>query len=117
MNPDTNKFEILKEESREHGSFIRAMLEANNAFQKVPYEGLSSESIGQERPESESILVRPNGKPVPKDWSIFQVGEEVAVKNYVFRISQIEEDCMVLQPVGPRKIKKFTKGKRKNKRG
>ena len=45
-------------------------------------------------------LVRPNGEPVPKHWSVFKEGEELVVKNYTFRVAHIGEKHLLLEPVG-----------------
>ena len=31
-------------------------------------------------------LFRPNGKPVPKHWTTFQIGEHVVIKDYTFKV-------------------------------
>jgi hypothetical protein len=46
-------------------------------------------------------LFRPNGEQVPKDWSIYTVGEDVEVKGYMFRVAYIGETNLLLEPVGP----------------
>lgn len=50
--------------------------------------------------ETTSLLVRPNGEPVPEHWSVFQVGEEVLLKNYKFKVGYINQKTLVLEPVG-----------------
>jgi len=72
MNPDTNRFETLIKG-------INDALEIN----------------------AENRLLRPNGKPVPKHWSIFTTGENVIVKDYTFKVAHIGETYLVLEPVGP----------------
>ncbi len=47
-------------------------------------------------------LTRPDGSPVPKDWSIFTVGEEVTIKDYTFKVAYIGESVILFEPVGPR---------------
>jgi hypothetical protein len=46
-------------------------------------------------------LVRPNGQPVPKHWSVFRVGEEVVIKDYTFKVAYIGESNILFEPVGP----------------
>ena len=74
MNPDTNRFEMLSEDET---------IKRNTEFEKI---------LG--------ILVRPNGKPVPKHWSIFKVGEDVTVKDYTFKVVYLNESTIILEPVG-----------------
>jgi hypothetical protein len=49
----------------------------------------------------ESFLVRPDGTPVPKTWSIFSVGEIVTIKDYTFKVAYIGESNILFEPVGP----------------
>jgi len=46
-------------------------------------------------------LVRPDGSPVPKHWSIFRVGERVVINDYTFEIKYLGETAILLEPVGP----------------
>ena len=46
-------------------------------------------------------LFRPNGKPVPKHWSVFKAGEDVVIKNYTFKVAHIGESHILFEPVGP----------------
>ena len=80
MNPESNKFEKLTISKETESSFVDMVTRAQS---------------------SPTRLVRPNGKPVPEHWSIFQHGEKVVAKNYTFTISHIGEGYMVLEPVGP----------------
>ena len=81
MNPDTNRFEMLTEETKE---FLEKIPKAD------PLNGMSSFRF----------LVRPNGEPVPKHWSTFKVGEEVVIKNYTFKVAYIGETSILFEPVG-----------------
>ncbi len=74
MNPDTNKFEYLKEiaETFEEGTVI------------IP-----------------NKLLRPDGTEVPKHWTTFHIGEDVVIKNYTFRVAYIGETSILFEPVGP----------------
>lgn len=47
----------------------------------------------------EDGLVRPDGSPVPKNWSIFKEGEKFVLNNYTFRLAHIGESYIVLEPV------------------
>ena len=80
MNPDTNKFEFL------HHKMLDKFFEKERVF--------AAKSIGPD-------LVRPNGEPVPKHWSVFRVDEEVVVKDYTFKVAHIGESHLLLEPVGP----------------
>lgn len=46
-------------------------------------------------------LLRPNGEPVPKHWSVFKVGENVVIKDYTFCVAYMNAGTIVLEPVGP----------------
>lgn len=74
MNPETNKFEKLMEDA---------------------------DSALLDEIQKKTSLLRPNGEPVPKHWSVFRDGEHVVVKNYTFKVVHIGEQYMVLEPVGP----------------
>jgi len=77
MNPDTNRFEPL-----------------TDALEAEEKECL--ESIGERLG-----LFRPDGSPVPKHWSVFQVGEQVVIKDYTFEVKYIGETAILFEPVGP----------------
>ena len=46
-------------------------------------------------------FIRPDGSPVPKDWSVFTVGEEITIKDYLFRVTNIGDSAILFEPVGP----------------
>jgi len=92
MNPDTNRFEMLKS--------------VEELFEDIPETQL--ESMKKMFVATNSKLVRPNGKPVPGHWSIFKVGEEVVIKNYTFKVAYIGETSILFEPVG---IVEIGKGK------
>jgi hypothetical protein len=75
MNPDTNKLEILRE--------VGLGEKIGSALDCVPG------------------LVRPDGSPVPKTWSIFTEGEEIIVKDYRFTVVYFNAETIVLEPAGP----------------
>lgn len=80
MNPETNELEKL-------------------AIQlKDAYTGKATDLINDAIGE---VLIRPNGEPIPKHWSIFKVNEEVVIKNYTFKVAYINESTLVLEPVRP----------------
>ena len=80
MNPDTNKFEKLT-------------ISLKDAHPDKEVDLLQQAAGG--------VLFRPNGEPVPKHWSIFQIDEEVVIKDYTFRIAYINETTLILEPVNP----------------
>lgn len=80
VNPDTNKFEMLKE-TEETKQLEKVFREASNQ------------------------LVRPNGEPVPKHWTQFQVGEHVVIKNYTFTVAYIGESVILFEPLGIVEVK------------
>lgn len=73
MNPETNRFEPLSP----------SIEELKNQFLDL------------------SSLVRPDGSPVPKHWSVFTVGENVVIKDYTFRVAYVGETAILFEPVGP----------------
>jgi hypothetical protein len=48
-----------------------------------------------------SQLLRPNGEPVPKHWTVFRVGELVEIKGYTFKVGYVGESAVLFEPVGP----------------
>lgn len=76
MNPDTNRFEVLTEELSKKVKQLT-----------VPYQ-----------------LLRPNGEPVPRHWTQFQMDELVVIKNYTFRVKYIGESAILFEPVRPSDI-------------
>lgn len=85
MNPDTNKFEELREITKE-----------SNQLEKM-YKEMSVQ------------LIRPNGEPVPQHWTQFQVGECVVIKNYTFKVAYIGETSILFEPVGIVEVSNETK--------
>lgn len=85
MNPETNHFEELQQ--------IGTLGEEQRAeFRR------QCEELGQS--VEDSVLVRPDGSPVPKHWSVFSVGELVVIKDYTFRVAYIGEKIILFEPVG-----------------
>ncbi len=74
MNPETNRFEPLKELEQS----------AEEMFSQLT-----------------AKLVRPNGFAVPKHWTTFQLGELVVIKNYTFKVAYIGETAILFEPVSP----------------
>jgi len=46
-------------------------------------------------------LLRADGSPVPKHWTILKQGELIDIKGYTFRIEYIGETAILLEPVKP----------------
>lgn len=94
MNPDTNRFEPLDKMQNEADlSKLNQQFEDNKELLRATLKAQTS--------HDEPILIRPDGSPVPKHWSIFTVGEKVAIKNYTFRVGHISESTILFEPVGP----------------
>ena len=94
MNPDTNRFEplVMKDERKEHNKDQEAARDRRQVeaqLQKVAAKMLPTD------------LVRPDGSPVPQNWSIFTVGELVVFKDYTYRVAYINESSITFEPVGP----------------
>jgi len=87
MNPGTNQFEPLSDifktsESSEVGPEISGQLDA-----------LQRQLAG-------GPLIRPDGSPVPRHWTVLTVGENVVIKDYTFKVAYINDGTLVLEPVG-----------------
>jgi len=89
MDPDSNRFvpltekadeELVKNQTREMQRRLRQM---------------------QKSLDDPGALLRPNGQPVPKHWSVFTVGEDVVIKDYTFRVAYVGETNILFEPVGP----------------
>ena len=85
MNPDTNRFEELSEGSELKEKFLA---EYNKCKAHSPE-------------DVPGTLFRPNGEPVPKTWTVFEMGENVVIKNYTFKVAYIGETSVLFEPVGP----------------
>ena len=79
MNPETNRFEMLKEDQEQPDPSIEEL----KRFVR-----------------QQNQLLRPNGQPVPEHWTQFQIGECVVIKNYTFRVAYIGETSILFEPVG-----------------
>ena len=82
MNPNTNKFEELQPATKEQ---MRQLRDLEDRFKLM---------------QAESQLVRPDGTPVPKHWTVLTVGQHVVVENYTFEVAHIGESHLLLTPVG-----------------
>lgn len=88
MNPTTNKFEPLHEQEPDRNTDGEAQRRLKQRVKKID-------------PALLGVLLRPNGEPVPDHWIQFQVGEQVVVKGYTFKVAYIGESTLLLEPVGP----------------
>jgi len=85
MNPETNKFEKLKQS--------KEAIELEHKFATmVKQDGMRLHN---------KELLRPDGTPVPKHWSIFKVDENYIINNYTFKCKYIGETSILFEPVGP----------------
>lgn len=94
MNPETNKFELLRpvtDQDEDQGNDLRHTTTGDPHQAGV---GLLKRMVQQQS------LLRPNGEPVPQHWTQFQVGELVAIKNYTFKVAYIGETAILFEPVG-----------------
>lgn len=94
MNPDTNRFEKLREQEQRPQN-----RKERRAAAAVARSELMKEM--KQRQDDYFTLLRPDGTPVPEHWSVFQVDEHVVVKNYTFKVAYMNEGTLVLEPVGP----------------
>lgn len=47
----------------------------------------------------QSHIVRPDGSPVPRHWTVLTVGELVEVKGATLRVAHVGESHVLLEPV------------------
>ena len=78
MNPLTNRFEQLYATNLD-------MTQGPDEFDREFYQG----------------LVRPDGSPVPKAWTVLSIDEMVEIKGYTFKVAHIGEGHLLLEPVSP----------------
>lgn len=76
LNPETNRIEPCKEAEGD----LRMKLEK--------LQGMTT-------------LIRPNGEPVPKTWTTFEIGELVEIKGSTFRCAYIGETTVLFETVNP----------------
>lgn len=93
MNPDTNRFEPLKEQQGEHNK----TQEEQRRLQRMELAQIKR-LFATQPPMS---LLRPDDSPVPQNWSVFTVGERVVLKDYTFRVAYIDGVSITLEPIGP----------------
>lgn len=84
MNPDTGRFEPL----------AAATAEQVKELEKR-YAGLYAAAAG------ETVLVRPDGSPVPPHWAVYAQGDLVVINAHTFKVVYINECTLVLEPVRP----------------
>jgi hypothetical protein len=85
MNPETNKFELLRSDTNQS---------ENPGPTDTATLGLIRKFVQQQQ------LLRQNGEPVPQHWTQFQVGECVVIKNYTFKVAYIGETAILFEPIG-----------------
>ena len=98
MNPDTNKFEPLRETTGDD-----LATKAEQLRRRLPPKYTHAGEAAQQALAAlgGSLLLRPNGEPVPVTWTQFKVGETVVIKSYTFRVAYIGETAILFEPVGP----------------
>jgi hypothetical protein len=94
MNPETNKFEYLTKMFGKDEEHAESLAEELGKLQ------------GEYVDPFKATLIRPDGTPVPKHWSIFQVDENYVINDYTFKCKYIGETSILFEPVGPIEIGK-----------
>ena len=89
MNPETNRFEEL------YSNEEMKIKEEIERLKEGPF------SIGTGLKETKGQLYRPDSTIVPDHWSVFTIGQEIPINNYVFRVAYIGETSILFEPVGP----------------
>jgi len=94
MNPDSNRFERLRDDV-DYRSDLQRMIDRKE-------DHLLEHVLGENGSLDARIgLLRPNGEPVPQHWTQFQIGEVVVIKDYSFKVAYIGETSILFEPVGP----------------
>jgi hypothetical protein len=106
MNPDTNKFEKLDYAKIEKDIQDRLEIKTVNDEERKEHANFLQELVhqagtGRFKRDALNTLLRPDGTPVPKHWSVFRVGENVVIKEYTFKVAYIGESNILFEPVGP----------------
>lgn len=100
MNPETNRFEEVTAKRRYSDAVNSAIKGHEQRYRKA------------------------DGSLAPKNATVFSIGEEIAIRGYVFKVDRFDGDEMVLKGVRP--VNKYRKkpiggsrgaSKRKKKRG
>ena len=94
MNPETNRFELLRpvtDQDEDPGNDLRHTT-TGDLYQ--PSIGVLNRTVMQQ------TLLRPNGEPVPQHWTQFQIGQLVVIQNYTFKVAYIGETAILFEPVG-----------------
>ncbi len=86
MNPDTNKLEKLHEKKIDKSELTEKLMNMDATVSQIKQGG--------------SLLVRPDGSPVPATWVVFKVGELVDIKGYMFKVGHIGESHILFEPAG-----------------
>ena len=104
MDPSSNRFVPLTEPSvKDAAKNLRESLDEVRKTMGLPD---PIDFAAQLTPESKAVpealsgLVLPDGNPVPKHWSVFEVGEDVVIKGYTFRVVYVGETSILFEPVG-----------------
>jgi len=99
MNPDTNEFEQLHEETdAEKKLRLEREAEVQSKLGELIREQNKADVV---KYSPQPILVRPDGSPVPEGWDVFAIDEHVVIKNYTFKVAHIGEKHILFEPVGP----------------
>ena len=104
MNPDTKRFEQLMAAAASAAENMEAS--KRGALDSMAKMRTMIAKLGG-NPDVPMALLRPDGSPVPKHWSIFTVGEQVVIKNYTFKVAYIGETAILFEPVGPILLNKY----------
>jgi len=82
LNPESNKFEKARQITQEE-------------FDK----------LSDQLSDMHSQLVKIDGSPIPKHWTVFKVGELITIKDYTFKVAYIGESNILFEPVRAGDIK------------
>jgi len=99
MNPETNLFEEVRK--------VDDYEDAVNKALELQYG----------RVERNTRYQTTDGKPVPEDAIIFEIGERIEIKGYVFQVERFDGPEMVLKGVGLAPKLRIVNRVRRNSRG
>ena len=101
MDPEANKLvPLIKQDDDEMADVVARFTDMGSRFSKKYRENVLTD----------------DGRPVPRDWAVFNVGDERDIDGHRFRVAHIGEKHLLLEPVGPVVVKKKIINKKPNAR-
>jgi len=76
----------------------------------------SGKFVPLEEDDEGTIVKKETGEPVPSDWPVFTIGEEITLRGHVFRVDTIGNDKLLLESIRSLKRTKTQKNQERRKR-